>query len=90
MERERVRGGGVAGGEGRVEGVDVPDPVPPPIVPIEEPRAESELRIVLAEAVRPRYVAESKVGCEGEMKLDGALLNEAEGGGEDARGIESG
>lgn len=44
-ERERgAGGGGVAGGEGKVDGVDAPDPVPVPTNP--------ELRLV-TEALRP-------------------------------------
>lgn len=52
-DKERERGGGVAGGEGSVEGVEAPDPVPDAVVAI-VPRADKELLMVLEDGVRVR------------------------------------
>jgi hypothetical protein len=53
MVKERARGGGVAGGEGSVDGVEAPDPVLGAAVAI-EPSANNELLIVLEDGVRAR------------------------------------
>lgn len=100
IERERERGGGVAGGEGRVEGVLVPDedPVLPTLL-IEDPSAESELRIVdeldvdkvVAEGARARGMVSVFI-LEGEGELNPECVpsanDVAEGGGEATDGTE--
>lgn len=49
MAREREREGGVAGGEGSVEGVEVPDPVPEVAI---VPSADKELLMLPNDGVR--------------------------------------
>lgn len=105
--KERERGGGVAGGDGRVDGVVVPEEDPrlalPPTAPIDEPRAESELRILdalddgeiddddVAYGVRARD-AELNVACVGVPAPGGGLIlkEDEEGEGVETTGTESG
>lgn len=80
-ERERgADGGGVAGGEGKVDGVDAPDPDPVPKNP--------ELRLV-TDALRPEgersWLKEGEVATVAFENVD-----EAEGDERAPRGTESG
>lgn len=104
--RDRERGGGVAGGDGSVDGVVAPEEDPrlvlPPTAPIEEPRAESELRIFealddgemdddVAKDVRA-WGAELNASCVGVPAPDGGwiLKDDKEGEGVETTGTESG